>query len=128
MIERNPIAACELMMGRNTGRTYKLIDSLPDDGKAAVLLWRNSSRKRFLDQLRRWRPGYPWDRLLVTSDPEVLRGVMIPVYVDNAVLDARAMDFVRSIQPKRQPPDERAQDVGQTGLLDMVYGIEEIDG
>jgi len=86
--------------GRATGKTHKLLMSIPD--KPIVLVVHS---ERYADdlkeKLKKLRPEYNIKNITFVSYGvgetyiEFIRGLRLPIYYDNAVLDVIQLDYVR---------------------------------
>jgi len=86
--------------GRQTGKTYKLLMSIPD--KPIVLVVHSQRYADDLkDQLKKLRPEYNIKNIKFVSYAvgetyiDFIRGLRLPIYYDNAVLDVIQLDYVR---------------------------------
>lgn len=89
-------------LGRRLGKTYQLIQSLPEKGECIILV--HSSK--MIDYLKReiieLRPGINIKRVKFVSTKsnkvkDVIAGAGLPVFIDNAVFDEMAIDFTKEM-------------------------------
>lgn len=89
-----------IYQGRQTGKTHKLLMSLPNK-PLFLVVHRQHWGKEMLRIIKHHRPDYDVKNInLISYDPsgkyiEKLRGKGIPIYYDNCVLDMIQMDYVR---------------------------------
>ena len=86
--------------GRQTGKTHKLLMSIPD--KPIVLVVHSQRYANDLkDKLKKLRPEYNIKNIKFVSYGvgetyiEFFRGLRLPIYYDNAVLDQIQFDYVK---------------------------------
>jgi hypothetical protein len=87
--------------GRQTGKTHKLIMSIPDE-PIVIIVWRHSHIKDlYIPLIKQFRPDYninniKFIRYDVTNSP-AMRVERLPIYVDNAVLDMIQIEYVKKL-------------------------------
>lgn len=88
--------------GRQTGKTHKLLMSIPNR-KIYIVVHKQQMGREMVSALKQIRPDYNVDNIkFISYDPhgkylEIMRGNSWPVYVDNCVLDIIQDNYVRSL-------------------------------
>lgn len=115
-------------LGRQVGKTYMLVESLPEDGHAIVIVGNHSMALHIKDTIKRiWGPYYPIDKLHFVSLEQIrsgkhrLRGLRpMPVFVDNDVLDMLTIEYVKDWNAMFNPDSTK----GRTEDEDKAYWNE----
>jgi len=84
--------------GRQQGKTFALVEALPDD-KCMVVVHSINSRDNIKSLIRQHRKDYDISNISFVSTKNKdweyqLKGFSFPVFVDNGVLDNLVLDFV----------------------------------
>ena len=90
-----------IYQGRQTGKTHKLMMSIPDK-PIVIVVWRQQWANDFKRMLAEHRPDYNVKNITFVSYnskdyTDQLRSLRRPVYYDNAVLDMIQLDYVKKI-------------------------------
>ena len=85
-------------MGRQTGKTYKMIMSIPNE-PIFIMVHKNSYSKEIIRMVKELRPDYNTDniRFVTPLSTDRLLGFNRPIYVDNCVLDMVQIDYVKQL-------------------------------
>lgn len=81
-------------LGRMVGKTQALIDALPDDGNADILILKSPSAKNLRERILASRgTGYPVRNLrFIARGQRRISGLERPLFIDNDVFDAMIME------------------------------------
>ena len=117
-------------LGRHLGKTRTLIEALPDDGMAIIMVhkmsYANDLRQEIVDVRGR---DYPVKELKFTtldlwSEDNHLRGLSPrPAFIDNAVYDQMALDLAQRFYGWFSPPKRRVE--SPTEIVKRITGEEE---
>ena len=102
--KKTPFGAFQRMtdLTRQEGQTTALIDCLPDDGNAIIIVSNHGMKQSIMSTTSQRRPGYPVGNLRFSSfkdwelDPS-LRGRKAPVYVDNSAWYSLEENFLEQL-------------------------------
>jgi hypothetical protein len=89
-------------LGRQLGKTYQLIQSLPEKGECIILVHSSKMIDYLKCEIIELRPGINIKRVKFVSTKsnkvkDVIAGAGLPVFIDNAVFDEMAIDFTKEM-------------------------------
>lgn len=90
--------------GRCHGKTQVMVNALPDDGEAIIMVYTLKHKDNIIRRIHDLRPGYPIKKLKFVSYQNYrvgktngVRGYRRPIYIDNDVFDMLQYDFLKGV-------------------------------
>lgn len=85
-------------MGRQTGKTYKMIMSIPNE-PIVIIVHKQSYGKEIIRRLKELRPDYDVKNIKFVTHgvSKQLAGNILPIWVDNCVLDMIQSEYVKQM-------------------------------
>jgi hypothetical protein len=89
-------------LGRQLGKTYQLIQSLPEKGDCIILVHSSQMISHIKREIIELRPDINIKRVKFVSSKsnkvrDVIAGSGLPVFIDNAVFDELVIDFTKEM-------------------------------
>lgn len=123
------VADFYVFAARKSGRTTTMINALPDE-PCAIVVHSYTFGKALLDIIKRNRPNYNHKNIRfitqkkINDEPNTLAGLNIPIYVDNAVIDVLAGEYVDNLNAK-YGPRPKIIDTNQVFWNDLMQAASE---